>query len=151
MKKRGKFIVIEGIDGSGKDTQTNLLVKKLKESGYKVRNFDFPQYRKTFFGGAVGRFLKGEFGSLNEVNPYLASIVYAGDRWQAKDEINKYLGMGYVVVSNRYVLSNLHQASKLKSKKRKEFWDFIENLEYKTYGVPKEDLDLILDVPVEVC
>jgi dTMP kinase len=150
MKKRGKLVVIEGIDGSGKDTQAKLLVGKLRKSGYKAKKFDFPQYRKTFFGDVVGRFLGGEFGSLKEVNPYLASMIFAGDRWQAKEKICKYLNNCYIVVSNRYVLSHSHQASKLPVKRRRDFWDFIEKLEYKVYGVPKEDVNILLDVPVEI-
>lgn len=149
--KKGKFIVIEGVDGSGKETQAKLLIKKLQDRGFKIKVMDFPQYGKTLFGDMVGKFLKGEYGSLKDVNPYLASLTYAGDRWQAKDEINDYLKKGYVVVSNRYALSNMgHQGSKLFGKQRKDLLNFLEKLEYEIYDIPREDLDVILDVPAKI-
>jgi dTMP kinase len=146
--KRGKFFVIEGIDGSGKETQTTLLIEALQKKGIKVKKMDFPQYGQTFFGDLVGRFLKGEFGSIKEVNPYLASLTYAGDRWQAKDEINSYLNKGYFVISNRYAKSSMgHQGAKLKGKERKKLLEYLYKLEYEIYGIPEEDLDIFLDVP----
>jgi dTMP kinase len=148
---KGKFIVIEGTDGTGKETQTNLVVKELRVKGLKVKVMDFPQYEKTFFGKLVGRFLKGEFGNLKEVNPYLAALTFAGDRWQAKDEINSYLKKNYFVVSNRYVLSNMaHQSSKLPKEKRLQLIKFLEELEYKIYGIPKEDINILLTLPVDI-
>lgn len=149
--KKGKFLVIEGIDGSGKATQTNLLIKELEKRKFKVKVMDFPQYSKTFFGGVVGRFLKGDFGTLKEVNPYLAALTFAGDRWQAKDEINKYLDKGYIVISNRYAMSNMaHQGAKFLGNKRTVLLSFLDELEYKVYGIPREDLVLLLDVPANV-
>lgn len=149
--KRGKLIVIEGIDGSGKETQTKLLIKELEKRKFKVKVMDFPQYGKTFFGDVVGRFLKGDFGTLKEVNPYLAALTFAGDRWQAKDEINKYLDKGYIVILNRYAMSNMaHQGSKVFGKARRDLLDFLDELEYKVYGIPREDLDILLDLPANV-
>ena len=149
--KRGKFVVIEGIDGSGKETQAKLLIKELQDRKFKIKVMDFPQYGKTFFGDVVGRFLKGDFGTLKEVNPYLAALTFAGDRWQAKNEINKYLDKGYIVISNRYAMSNMgHQASKLFGKARRDLLNFLDELEYKIYGIPREDIDILLDVPANV-
>ena len=85
--KKGFFIVIDGTDGSGKATQTKLLAEKLKKSGRKVKTIDFPQYENNFFGKMVGRYLSGEFGKSSEVSPYLASILYAGDRFEEKEPI----------------------------------------------------------------
>ena len=89
MKKNyGKLIVITGPDGCGKATQTKFLVEKLKQQNFTAETIDFPQYENNFFGKMVGRYLKGEFGKATEVSPYLASILYAGDRFESKSKIN---------------------------------------------------------------
>ncbi|HLE48473.1 MAG TPA: thymidylate kinase [Patescibacteria group bacterium] len=151
MKNKGKFIVVEGADGTGKKTQTDMLNEALKREGYPVEMFDFPQYETTFFGALVGRFLKGEFGSLNDVNSYLASLTFAGDRWQAKEKISALKDEGKIVIANRYFLSNVaHQSAKLHRDKRDEFERFLQTLEYGIYGIPKEDLNIILTVPPEI-
>jgi len=148
---KGKFIVIDGADGSGKKTQTDLLIKKLKSQKKKAVMFDFPQYDK-FFGKLVKRYLSGEFGGLNEVDAHLASVLYAADRWQAKDEIEKYLNNGYIVISNRYAESNMtHQTAKIKSpKKQKEFLKFLDEMEFQNFQIPRADLVVYLDVPVDI-
>ncbi len=150
-EKRGKFIVIDGADGSGKKTQTDLLIKRLKAEKHQAMMFDFPQYDK-FFGKLVKRYLSGEFGGLNEVDAHLASVLYAADRWQAKDDIKKFLDKGYMVVSNRYAESNMaHQAAKIKSpKKQKEFLKWLDEMEFKNFLIPRADLVIYLDVPVEI-
>lgn len=148
---KGKFIVIDGSDGSGKKTQADLLMKKLKSQKKKAIMFDFPQYDK-FFGKLVKRYLNGEFGGLNEVDAHLASVLYAADRWQAKDEIEKYLKKGHIIISNRYAESNMaHQGAKIKSpKKQKEFLKFLDEMEFKNFRIPRADLVIYLDVPVEI-
>ena len=88
-QKRGKLIVIDGLDGSGKATQTKLLLAKLKKEGYKTAVTDFPQYYTAFFGKMVGRYLSGEFGKINQVSPYLASVLYALDRFEAKEKMEE--------------------------------------------------------------
>lgn len=149
--KKGKFIVIDGTDGSGKATQTKLLVRKLKENKYKVRTIDFPQYEKNFFGKMVGRYLSGEFGSSSEVSPYLASILYAADRFETKNSIEKWLKDGYIVIADRYASSNqIHQGGKIKNEKdRKIFLDWLEVMEYKIFKIPKPDGIIYLDVPIK--
>lgn len=149
--RKGKLIVIDGADGSGKKTQADLLIKKLKHEKRKVILFDFPQYDK-FFGKLVKRYLSGEFGGLNEVDAHLASVLYAADRWQAKDEINKYLEKGYIVISNRYAESNMaHQSAKISSsKKRREFLKWLDEMEFKNFVIPRANLVIYLDVPVEI-
>lgn len=148
---KGKFIVIDGADGSGKKTQADLLIKKLKSEKRKAVMFDFPQYDK-FFGKLVKRYLSGEFGGLNEVNAHLASVLYAADRWQAKDEIEKYLKKEYIIISNRYTESNMaHQGAKIFSaKKRKEFLRWLDEMEFENFKISRAELVIYLDVPIEI-
>lgn len=150
-KEQGQFIVFEGTDGSGKATQLKLLVGWLKEKGYRVEQTDFPQYYSSFFGRLVGRFLKGEFGGINEVSPYLACLPYVGDRFEAKERIRKWLFQGKIVVSNRYTGSNMaHQTAKLPTKEQPKFLRFLEKMEYEIFGIPKEDIVIFLYVPSKI-
>jgi len=150
-KKRGKFIVIDGTDGSGKATQTKLLVARLRKKGYKVKTVDFPQYENNFFGKMVGRYLAGEFGTSAQVSPYLASVLYAADRFETKEKIEKWLKGGNVVIADRYASSNqIHQGGKIKdSKRRKEFLNWLEEMEFKIFKIPRPDASIYLDVPIE--
>lgn len=148
--KKGKFIVFEGTDGSGKATQLKLLIKYFKAKGYKSQTADFPQYYTSFFGKLVGRFLKGEFGGIDEVSPYLACLPYAGDRFQASKKIKKWLSEGKIVVSNRYFGSQAHQVAKLPYKEQAKFLRFLEKMEYEVFGIPKEDIVIFLYVPPEI-
>ncbi|OGD56348.1 hypothetical protein A2V71_01360 [Candidatus Berkelbacteria bacterium RBG_13_40_8] len=113
--------------------------------------FDFPQYDK-FFGKLVKRYLSGEFGGLNDVDAHLASVLYAADRWQAKDDIERFLKKGYIVISNRYAESNMaHQTAKIKSpKKQKEFLKWLSEMEFENFKIPRADLVIYLDVSVEI-
>lgn len=150
-KERGKLIVIAGIDGSGKTVQTELLSARLLDKGYEVRTTSFPQYGKTFFADVVTRYLQGDFGSSSEVSPYLASLLYAGDRWQAKEQIKTWLKEGKIIISNRYVGDNeAHQGGKIKNPyERKRFLAWLNLLEYEIFELPKADINIFLHVPVE--
>lgn len=152
MAKTGELFVLTGIDGSGKATQTKLLVNRIKASGRNVMTLDFPRYEEAFFGHMVARYLRGEFGDTDQVNPYLASLMYAGDRWEAKDKLLKAAEAGVVMVCNRYVADNMaHQGGKIKNATlRQRFYGWIEELEHTVYGLPHPDLNILLDVPVEV-
>ncbi|PIS42945.1 MAG: thymidylate kinase [Candidatus Kerfeldbacteria bacterium CG08_land_8_20_14_0_20_40_16] len=152
MKKKGKLIVIDGLDGSGKATQTKLLVQRLKKEKYQVAVTDFPQYYTSFFGKMVGRYLAGEFGKANQVNPYLASILYALDRFEAKEKMKKWLSEGKIVISNRYVSANqIHQTAKIKGKKEKEkFLKWLDQMEYKVFGIPRPNLIIFLNIPFRI-
>jgi dTMP kinase len=145
----GKLIVIDGSDGSGKTTQANLLIKQLQKDGFKTAFYDFPQYNKTFFGKMVGRYLSGEFGQADEVSPFLASLLYAGDRFQASKEMCADIEQGKVVICNRYIQSNLgHQSAKFNTNTEKEeYAAWLFDLEYGVYGIPKPDLVIFLHVP----
>lgn len=148
---KGKLIVIDGADGSGKKTQAELLIKRLKKLKKKAILVDFPQY-EDFFGKVVRRYLDGEFGGLNDVSGYLASILYAADRWRAKEKIEKYLNDGYIIISNRYAESNMaHQGAKIKSpSERKKFLQWLDEMEFKIFKIPRADRVIYLDVPVEI-
>lgn len=149
MMKKGKIIVIEGTDGSGKKTQTKILLRRLKVAGFKVATVDFPQYYQNFFGQMVACYLRGEFGRASQVNPYLASLLYAGDRWEAKNQIKEWLAQGRIIVIDRYYTANMiHQASKFKSQKERiRYLRWLEHLEFKVFNIPKADLILFLDLP----
>ena len=144
------LIVIDGIDGSGKTTQTDLLVKKLKENGYQTVTLDFPQYQQ-FFGQMVGRFLKGDYGSIDQVDPHLASTLYAFDRWQSKQKLEKWLKSNKIIILNRYTTANLiHQAIKASPQKREQFIKWVEKMEYDILGLPKPDLVIYLSLPAKL-
>ncbi|MCS7093363.1 MAG: hypothetical protein NZL96_02980 [Patescibacteria group bacterium] len=147
--RKGKLIVIDGSDGSGKTLQSHLLIDYLKKRRYPVKYFDFPQYYKTFHGQTVAKFLRGEFGKIDEVSPYLASLAYALDRVSVKNEMEYFLNKGGIIICNRYATSSLaHQGAKfLVKKKREEFLKWLYDLEYKTHKIPKEDLVVYLNVP----
>ncbi|MFH0853153.1 MAG: thymidylate kinase [bacterium] len=151
-KSKGKLIVFEGVDGSGKATQADLLIKRLKKLGHKTALADFPQYGQTFFGDMAGLYLKGAYGEATKVNPYLASLLYALDRWQARPKIEKWLKQGRIVISNRYTSSSaFHQTTKMsKSNDKKTYLRWLTELEYKELGIPKPDLTIFLNMPFEV-
>lgn len=149
--RRGKMVIIDGADGSGKQTQTELLFFYLKKKGLAVKYYDFPRYYTSFHGRMVGRFLAGEFGQLNEVSPYLASLAYALDRASVEDEMDEWLGKGGIIVSNRYATSSMaHQAARLPRNKRSRFIDWLDELEYKVHKIPREDLVIYLYVPWQI-
>ncbi len=148
MAARGKFIVIEGIDGAGKRTQLDLLARALSRRGYSLAQIGFPNY-SGFFGRLVARFLNGEFGSLNSVDPHFAALLYAGDRLEAKPVIESTLASGKILLSDRYIASNLaHQGSRVPPAARDEFLAWLRQLEYQIYGLPAEDLVIFLRIPV---
>ena len=147
MPKLGKLIAIEGIDGSGKNTQVRLLQHELGTRGYSVYSTGFPQY-ESWFGKMVGQFLNGDFGPLEKVDPHFSALLYAGDRFEAKSRIREALSRGSIVLADRYVASNLaHQSARVPAAKRAEFLTWIEQLEYGIYDLPREDLVLYLRVP----
>jgi len=143
----GRLIAIEGIDGSGKRTQLELLASALNASGNRVYSTAFPQY-DSWFGKMVGQFLNGELGALDAVDPHFTALLYAGDRFEVKPRLEAALDEGQIVLVDRYIGSNLaHQAARAAPEKRAEFRKWIENLEYGIYGLPREDLILYLRVP----
>jgi len=142
------IIAIEGIDGSGKGTQAKLLEEYYKNIGYDVKLISFPRYSETFFGKEVGNYLNGSFGSLNQVSPKLAAMLYAGDRYETKDMILDFLKKGYILIFDRYVSSNAaHQAARMPETERALFIEWIYNLEYLVYRLPEPDIQIYLNIP----
>jgi dTMP kinase len=150
LKHKGLFIVLEGSDGSGKGTQFSLLKERLKAIGYDVAVFDFPRYNKpsSYF---VKNYLNGEYGAAAEVNPYVASLFYALDRFEASKDIRRALNEGKIVLANRYAGSNIaHQGGKIKDQvEQRSFFVWADNLEFHLLGIPRPDINLYLRVPAE--
>ena len=149
INPHGKLIAVEGIDGSGKHTQVELLVNALRQRGYPVHQTGFPKY-ESWFGKLIGQFLDGQFGPLETVDPRFSALLYAGDRLEAKGELEVALHEGKTVIADRYIGSNLaHQGARVAPEKRAEFIAWIRHLEYSIYGLPHEQLVVYLRVPPE--
>lgn len=148
---KGKLIVFEGTDGSGKGTQFQLLVDYLTQKNIPHETMDFPRYGKSFFGDLAGRMLAGDFGGLDKLPAELAVLPFACDRWLVKDYLNRWLSEGKIVVSNRYTASSaVYHAAKLPTEKQHPFIDWLYTLEQEVIGLPHEDAVLYCHVPVEV-
>ena len=104
---KGKLIAFEGLDASGKSTQIRLLLKALRERKIRHECIGFPRTREPGYGEAIAMFLRGELGSVDEVNPYLIAGLYAGDRATARPHLEERLKAGYLVIADRYTYSNL--------------------------------------------
>jgi dTMP kinase len=147
MPARGKFIVLEGIDGSGKRTQLDMLAQALASRGVPFAQISFPRYG-GFFGKLAARYLNGEFGTLEVVDPHFSALLYAGDRLEAKPNIESALASGKILLADRYIGSNLaHQGARVPSEKRGEFLQWLKQLEYQVYALPAEDLVIYLHLP----
>lgn len=144
------FLVVEGKDGAGKALQAKLCVDRIIASGRKVAAFDFPQYERpsSYF---VREYLNGRYGVLKDIGPRQASLFYALDRFDVAHDIRAALGDDKIVVSNRYVASNMaHQGGKFDNPvERQEFFTWLYALEYALLGIPKPDLNIILHVSAE--
>lgn len=145
-----RLIAIEGIDGSGKGTQAKRLVTRLQRRGLTTALLSFPRYGDTLFGRAIGEFLNGSFGSLDQVHPQLAALLFAGDRFESRTLLLQMMADHDVVVLDRYVASNIaHQGAKLPASARGQLVDFISQLEFGVYALPRPDLKILLDVSIE--
>src|SRR5579862_9364677 len=148
MATRGKLIAIEGIDGSGKRTQLDLLAQALEARGLEAYRISFPRY-ESLFGKLVGEYLNGDFGPMEAVDPHLSAVLYAGDRMEAKPAIQAALSSGKIVLADRYIASNLaHQSARVPAERREEFIGWVKRLEYGAYALPVEDLVVYLRLPV---
>lgn len=148
----GKLIVFEGTDGSGKATQSKLLCSRLEAEGIPFRKIDFPRYGKPL-AAMVQEYLNGNLGKKpGDVNAYAASMFFSMDRYASyKQDWGDFYEAGGLVVADRYTTSNaVHQASKLLKSERKEYLDWLFELEYGKLGLPKPDLVIYLDMPTEI-
>jgi dTMP kinase len=146
----GRFVVLEGLDGSGKSVQFQLLTAYLHQREIPVATVDFPNYA-GFYGKLVGRYLNQEFGDVYDVNPHFSSLLYAGDRLEAKPRLEAALREGRFLLANRYVGANLaYHSVKLPQEQgqRAEFIEWLKELEYVVHGIPREDLTIFLHAPV---
>jgi dTMP kinase len=149
MTNKGKFIVIEGTDGSGKTTQLKLLANFLKAKSVSHQILDFPQY-DSFWGKIIGKFLRGEFGELDEVSPYLIQPFYMLDQASKASDIEKWKSTGDIILANRYITSSMaHQTSKLPKGERETFLKWMTEAGYNRLKVAKEDLVIVLYIPVK--
>jgi dTMP kinase len=149
--RAGKFIVLEGTDGSGKTEQFKKLIERFIPGGFGIATFDFPQYGEpsSYF---VKEYLNGKYGGWEEVGPYRASLFYALDRFDVGRKIKNALSESRIVISNRYIGSNLgHQGAKITdAAERRKFFEWDYNLEYDLLGIPRPDLNMVLHVPAEI-
>ncbi|MEK6820941.1 MAG: thymidylate kinase, partial [archaeon] len=119
-RKKGKLIVLDGIDGSGKATQVKLLAEKFKRLGIPTKVIDFPRYYDNFFGKLIGEYLSGQYGDFIQTDPRVASVLYAADRFESCEQIKDWLGKGFVVIADRYASANqIHQGGKIGQPKRR--------------------------------
>lgn len=143
------FIVLEGVDGSGKSTQIANLRQLFAERGIESEYLHFPRFDAPYFGDLIARFLRGELGSIEQVDPYIVALLYAGDRRDAATKINEWLAAGKVVLVDRYVYSNVgYQCAKIEdATEREKLRKWILDLEFDYFSIPRPDVSLFLDVP----
>jgi len=148
----GKLIVIEGLDGCGKQTQTEKLYQRLLKENKKIMKISYPRYDNPS-SSLVKMYLSGEFGkSANDVSPYIASIFYAADRYASyKQELEQFYNDDGIIIADRYVTANIvHQAGKIKDpNEREKFLNWLWDLEFNIFGIPVPDKVFFLNIPPE--
>ena len=147
---RGKFIVIEGLDGCGKSTQVSLLQQRLQQEGIAYRFIHFPMLNQGVYGTLIAEFLRGEFGTLEEVHPKLVALLFANDRLEHVRKIREWLDEGCCVLADRYVASNIaFQCAKLKNEQEKtDLKNWILDFEFTHNRLPRPDKTFFLNVPI---
>jgi len=151
MRNNQPFFVIEGLDGSGKSTQMELLRKYLQREQCAYQDIHFPMLNQGRFGEVIAQFLRGEFGGLNEVHPQLVALLFAADRHEHAETLRKWLSAGQILIADRYVNSNIaFQCAKLDDPKEKiALREWILDMEYQYYKIPRPAVSLYLDVPFQ--
>ena len=149
---KGKLIIIEGSDGSGKATQTKKLYDRLEQNNYNIKKVEFPNYNSES-SALVKMYLRGDFGKhAEDVDPYVCSTFFAVDRYASfKTEWEEFYNNGGIIICDRYTTSNMiHQASKMEVEERDKYLEWLNDLEFNLYKIPKPDCVIFLDVPVEM-
>ena len=143
------FIVLEGLDGAGKSTQIAKLKAMFLQRGIESEYLHFPRFDAPVYGDLIARFLRGDLGSVEQVNPYLVALLYAGDRADCATTIRRWLDSGKVVIVDRYVYSNIgYQCAKIADgAERQRLREWILHTEFEEFKIPRPDLSLFLDVP----
>jgi dTMP kinase len=151
-ESQGKLIVFDGNDGAGKKTQSKLLIAHLESQGKKIKTIDFPRYYDNFFGGFIADAQCGDYGDFVNLHPRYASVLYAADRFETAPQIRRWLEEGYMVLADRYATANMiHQGGKVSDEKeREDFISWLENMEFEVFKIPRPDVVIYMDVPVEV-
>ncbi|MEA3448015.1 MAG: dTMP kinase [Bacteroidota bacterium] len=144
-----KFLVIEGLDGAGKSTQVRMLKNWFSEQGIPFEYIHFPRVDSPVFGDLVGRYLRGDLGKIEDVNPYLVALLFAGDQKDASSQIHQWLKESKYVLVDRYVYSNIaYQCAKFKTEKeRNNLLHWILKTEFDHFHIPEPDVSIYLDVP----
>ena len=140
---------MEGLDGAGKSTQITKLKDMFNQRGVATEYLHFPRFDAPVYGDLIARFLRGDLGTVEGVNPYLVALLYAGDRADAAKTIKGWLAEDKVVIVDRYVYSNIgYQCAKMSSgEERNALRDWILRTEFEQFAIPRPDLSLFLDVP----
>ena len=144
------LVVLEGLDGAGKSTQVKRFRKYLESVCPNLEYIHFPRYDSAVYGGLIGKFLRGGFGSIESVHPQLVALLFAEDRHAAAAQMRKVLEEGGTVLLDRYVYSNIaYQCAKLSSdEEAEELRKWIIDTEYGDFNIPRPDLNIFLDVPI---
>ncbi len=142
------IIAIEGIDAVGKKTQTQLLKTRAESVGLSAAILSFPRYGETLFADSIAKYLNGDFGELEFVDPHFAALLYAGDRFESRDQILKLIGSHNLLIIDRYVASNIaYQSARVAATVRRDFITWLSRVEYGIYELPKPDLNVYFDLP----
>ncbi len=143
------FIVLEGLDGAGKSTQILRLRELFAQRGLQTEYVHFPRFDAPVYGDLIARFLRGDLGGVDAVDPYLVALLFAGDRAEAAPQLKRWLAEGKAVILDRYVYSNIgYQCAKLPAgEPRERLADWILDLEFGHNALPRPDRSLFLDVP----
>ncbi len=144
------LIVLEGLDGAGKSTQVRKLKEYIASKGKQLKYLHFPRFDAPVVGEMIAKFLRGDFGNINDVDPMLVALLYAEDRRDASKMVREWLDNGDVVLFDRYVYSNIaFQCAKIEEEGRaQELREWIFKSEYEDFAIPRPDINIFLDVPI---